>query len=300
VGAIGRLRRGKEVEQQRRQAGGVQPPGHEPVSRAPPAAAAPVGEHHDAAGRAGDAEVPVDRRGAGVDLGLPLGNGDGAGQDAVDLLVRHLVEIDVPLADGEEQRRRRQADHVVGLCPERLDRLRRAHRDGDDDARRTGPARPPRRRDHRRARGEAVVDEDARPAGDVDRGTEFVQAAIERARLVLGQGHGPAHVGRHQVELVADVDAARRDGPDRQLGLQRMAHLPHGQRVEREAERAGDLGRHHHTAAGEPDDHPVGEPLGREPVCQLPSGVAAVCEGDVARPGAHRPSCTSPAAWSGT
>jgi hypothetical protein len=52
--------------------------------------------------------------------------------------------------------------------------------------------------------------------------------------------------------------SAGRDGADPVLGLPRMTDLPHGERLERNAEGAGDLRRHLDSSAREAhDDHPA-------------------------------------------
>jgi len=168
VPAVAALLGGEQIEEQGGKSGSVERPGHGLVPRAVPAAPAAVGEEHDPLGPGGDVEMPLQRSTIQADDDLPFrGPAGGVGtldaatvaEQRCDLIVRRLLEVVVPEADGHEARRGDQAHHLVGLVLQLHDRLRWCHRHGEDDAAGTlGPGHL-HRGTRRPAGGQAVVDD---------------------------------------------------------------------------------------------------------------------------------------------
>jgi hypothetical protein len=77
--------------------------------------------------------------------------------------------------------------------------------------------------------------------------------------------------------FVEHADAAARDRPHRELGMARDAELADNEHIHRSPKRPGDLERHRHPAAGQPqhdDVGTVGEPAQR--AGQPPAGIVPV------------------------
>ena len=98
---------------------------------------------------------------------------------------------------------------------------------------------------------------------------------------LFGRGHGGELLVRDaeaaQGRLIDDADAARGDGPHRELRMGREAELSHDEDVERHVERPRDLVGHGYAAARKGEDDHVGTvgilpELGR----QLTAGVGSV------------------------
>ena len=104
-----------------------------------------------------------------------------------------------------------------------------------------------------------------------------MEGAVELGRLRLRPFDLGGELVLGEPVRVAQVDAAAgRDRAERVLGLEGMADLAHRDDVERELERACDLGSDDDAAAGEPDHDGVGERLAGERACEHAAGVAAV------------------------
>jgi hypothetical protein len=170
-----------------------------------------------------------------------------------------------------------RADDRVGFRSDELEASARRHGDRGDDAASPARPRPADGGGHRRACREAVVDEQDRLSGEVERLVDGVQAVVELGRLstracdrcsafVLGE----VAVAEHKRRLV------RRDGADRDLRVPRVADLAHCHDVERCAQRERDFGGNRDAAARESDDDRVPAALVRERSRQLTPGLAAV------------------------
>jgi hypothetical protein len=112
---------------------------------------------------------------------------------------------------------------------------------------------------HRRAGGEAVVDDDRAPAPQLERravAAVRAGALVEHALLRLdGPGHRVLAHTRHRDDVVVQhSDPAGGDGAHRQLLVSGHAQLAHEQHVERRSESPSDARRDRHAAAGQPED----------------------------------------------
>ena len=106
-----------------------------------------------------------------------------------------------------------------------------------------------------------------------------VQAPVELVRASQRGGDHHFDLLRREAVCGAYVDAAaRRDRAERVLGLEGMADLAYGERVERQVERRCDLRGHGHPPAREPDHHAVAGPLPLERGGEEPPRLTAVAE----------------------
>jgi hypothetical protein len=180
--------------------------------------------------------------------------GVGALEQVAHLLVAHLREVAIPRADGAKLSRRHQADDLVDDATQRRARARRRDRHGDDRASRPLLSDVQRGGQHRRSRGQPVVDQHDRPVGQRQRGTiGSIQAlpalqlapllAFDRLQLLRGELQA-----RHE-RLVDDARAAACDCAKGQLFVAGHAELSHHVYVERCAEAARDLIGDRHAAA---------------------------------------------------
>ena len=85
------------------------------------------------------------------------------------LFIPKLRKPAVELANCEEVLRRIQADNLVGLLPQLLDCVRRRYRNREHKVRWLPPPSGPQGNLHRRSGGDAVINNDSRAPGDVDR-----------------------------------------------------------------------------------------------------------------------------------
>src|SRR5258708_31711376 len=112
-----------------------------------------------------------------------------APQDRHDLVVVDLREPAVTLADGEALHRCIETDELVGVRPYPLDSLMRADRDGTNEMLWMFRGDGVQRGDHRRARREAVVDDDRNASGGIQPGAcRRVPGSAAANRLEL-HGH---------------------------------------------------------------------------------------------------------------
>jgi hypothetical protein len=225
-------------------------------------------------------DLPVRRRMRIVSRCDPAGRRE----DRFHFLVGCLVEVPVPLTDRHELWRDERAHDFVRQPAEPRARFLRADGRRHDDARRLVVAQRHDRRLHRRARREAVVDEDHGAAGE--RGARS-SATIERVTAIefepLASGHlvdrGPrdAEVGH---DLAADDhDAAFGDRAHGQFGMARHAELADETDVERRRETRRHFGRDGHAAARQRQHDDIGSTgvLGQE-AGQAASGIRSVLE----------------------
>ena len=169
----------------------------------------------------------------------------------------------MPGADRDERGRPVDDDHLVDQARHALARLGRGDRDGGDDP--SGPelAQGGDGSPHRRARGQAIVDEDDRPAGDVRCRPPAPVAALPLGEHVAGPRREQlellgADSGRPDHAVVEDPDSPRGQSSDRELDPPGKADLAHHEHVERRPEPPGHLGRHRDPAPGQPEDEEIG------------------------------------------
>src|SRR6185312_10093389 len=204
-------------------------------------------------------------------------------QAGYDLGVRGLLEVVVPLADGEERFGSLQGDEPVGLVRQAL--LPVGWCDGDRDHHLGGTELPggAAGRDRSGASRDAVVRDDGALARQIEAtGTrpELVRPPGEfgsLTRLHLGQlrfadAHHP-----HRCR-VDDAHAVLANRAHRILRMPSTAELAHHDHVERRLECARDLMPHRHTAAGKAEHDGVAPAQLQQDLREAPSGIRSVCE----------------------
>jgi hypothetical protein len=182
MAAVGRFRRGQQVEQQRGQTGAVEAVGDCTVAWAVTAAATAMGKDHGAGDGRGYAQVARQQRRASLDDDRPTSSRSCVEQCARPI-IRDRVEAVIPRSHRHQFVGRLDANHAVHGVAEHANRLRRRHRHRDDDRSCSLPPRPLNRGDHVRAGGQAVVDQDAAATRDRHRRAIAMQAGIERIRI---------------------------------------------------------------------------------------------------------------------
>jgi hypothetical protein len=100
-----------------------------------------------------------------------------------DVLVLNLREDVVPEPDGPEVLLRVRAHEIVRLSTERVDALRGGDRDGDDDLRGALTARPANGGHHRRSGRQPIIDQQRRPAVEIERRLALMKDLIEGVDL---------------------------------------------------------------------------------------------------------------------
>jgi len=129
-------------------------------------------------------------------------------------------------------------------------------------------------------------------------------AVVGRALGDQGPGHRrlarPGSAGDHERGAGRDHTAQQlghvgRDRPERVLGLLRVPHLAHHERVERGIEGARHLGGHRHATAGEPVHHDRGGVRAGQDGAEAAPRVGAVTTSSVATSTSRRGSPVSPA-----
>jgi lipooligosaccharide transport system ATP-binding protein len=199
-------------------------------------------------------------------------------------VVARLPELVVPGSDGQERRRRFEADDLVHLGGELLAGLRGSDWHRDDDTLRVPAANGPGGCSHRRARRETVVDEDRHAARDVDRRTPAAVKLLAPSQLAFGNGGGALEIRFVEAELANDrvVDhthAAARDRSEGELLLSRCGELAHDEHVERCTETLRELERHRHTAARQTEhDEVVAATIVAQPLGERAAGLGSVTE----------------------
>jgi hypothetical protein len=127
-------------------------------------------------------------------------------------LVVDLLEGYVVAPDREEVLERVQANHLVGFPADRPLAFGRRHRHCCDDTRGSCCSRPAQRRDHRRAGGEPVVDDEHGLGADVEHRVLGVKPLVEQRCFRLGllddvrELHLGEPVGRAYVDVGAGGD----------------------------------------------------------------------------------------------
>src|SRR5450830_65428 len=286
----------EQVEEEGAQAGALQHRGDEPVARAVAAAAAPVGEQHDAGHGFGKVQVTLegDRTDGDRDVDVAVrGVPDrrhalhasrcGVEQDD-DLLVARRGEVAVVVADRHELRWRRDAHDLVGSGQAPVD-LHRGDGHGHDDSRGAEVACHLAGDARRGAGRDAVVDDDRDAPGQVDGISAPAQACdarrelspfatLDRGQLVVGDPGGRQH------PRVERARAALPDGPHGQLGLVGDAELADDDDVQRQVERLRHLEGHGYAASWQTQHHRVLTAQVLQPRRQLSAGVHAIGEDD--------------------
>src|SRR5260221_624441 len=179
-----------------------------------------------------------------------------------DFAVRGLAEVGVPVADGVTILGRARSHHVLPEPAHAHAGIGGAGGHGDHDPRRVELAQRLDRRFHRRAGGEAIVDQDDGLAGNRQRlaaaAISFFASPPLRELLVRGLlDRGlPDAVPRNNAGI-DDAHAAGRDRAHRQLAMARPAELPHDEDVERRAPAPPHLVADRHTASRQRQDHDV-------------------------------------------
>jgi len=200
------------------------------------------------------------------------------------LLVRRLAEVFVPESDGVERLGRHGTHDFVGLAQQRRARVARRDRHGDDDARRVTGGERFHRRPHRRAGGQAVIDEDHGAAGEIRiRAVAPVRALapVQFREFPCRDAIDRAVVERQPADdvVVDHAHAAARDGAHGEFLVARHAEFADDEYVERRAERPGDLGGDRHAAARQAEnDHVVAVSVLAQMAGKHPAGLAAIAE----------------------
>ena len=231
--------------------------------------------------RTSDLLVAERRVGGGVDRGSLCKVAPGAIEQRDHLVVGGLGEVAVTLPDGEEERRRLQTHHLVGVPGEPRDDVVRADRN-----RQHHPARPVRAGDLACRLGggagrDAVIDDH----GDPPRQRDPVMTAAEAFRaasqfdplLAFDRVHVVAvEVGLAHNRIVEHPHAVLADGAEGQFGLKRHAEFAHHEDVERRLQCLGDLEGHRHPAARQAEDDDVLAAQIFQTLRQLASGVDTI------------------------
>src|SRR5271166_3507592 len=176
--------------------------------------------------------------------------------------VAHLMEIAIVEANCSQHHGHFEADGLVGLLAELGERLRRRYRDGEHQMRRIAPPHRAQRHPHRRASGNAVIDDDRGAAGDCDwRAARAVAPAapldlLELARRLF------LHIAFRYVQgfdqILVDEGLRARpvgDGAKSELRLPGYPDFAHEHDVERCVERLGNLETDGNAAARQCQDH---------------------------------------------
>jgi hypothetical protein len=211
-------------------------------------------------------------------LGSKLG---GSVQELADLGVGGLGKVFVPLTDGIEVNGGPEADDLIRLLGELFADGGGGNGNGDDDCGGLPLAEGGDGRAHRRARGKAVVNEDHAFASDVGKrviATIGFFAAFELETLAVsdffdgvGRDVEPAGCGSGD-----ELNSARSDGADGELGDARRAELSDNPDVQRNMKLAGDFEGYGDAPAGQGEDEHiravcVGGELGREAAASIES-----------------------------
>jgi len=158
--------------------------------------------------------------------------------------------------------RRDRALDLVDQVAELIAGLLGGHWNGDHDPGRVVPANRLRRRPYRRARGEAVVDEDERLPGQVGRPAISAVCSLPTPELLDLGGNCARELLLLDAEplqevLVEDEHASGSDRSHRELLVSGKAELAHHEDIERRAERLRQLVRDGHAAARQAEDNDI-------------------------------------------
>ena len=218
-------------------------------------------------------------------LGLVLVGNAARVEQRNHFLVVDLVGVSVVHADRPEGTRLRQADHVVDQLRQFGDRVVRRNRHGQHHLGRSHAAQRFQGSAHCGAGGDAVVDDDDRPAGNSESGQAVpirLASPDDLAALLsdLALDIGMVAFGRLRR---AFVDHHRRwfalgDGGHGKLRITWRADLAHDQQIHRRGQRERHLGGHRHAAAWQGEHQGVDQPKAKDGGSQLPAGFPAIFE----------------------
>ena len=218
--------------------------------------------HRHRTGEHPDFLIAQRRVGGGVDRGSLAKVAPGAIEQRDHLVVGGLGEVAVTLPDGEEERRRLQTHHLVGVPGEPRDDVIRADRN-----RQHHPARPVRagdlaRRLGRRTGRDAVIDNHGDPPRQRDPVTTPAEAFRAASQfdplLTFDRVHVVAvELGLAHDTVVEHPHAVLADGAEGQFGLKRHTELAHHEDVKGRLQCLRDLEGHRHPAARQAQDHDV-------------------------------------------
>jgi hypothetical protein len=200
------------------------------------------------------------------------------------LVVCRLVEALIPQADRLKRLRRDSAHDLVGFAAQSLARFHCADRNRDNEARWFQSAKGDYRGLHRRARRQAVVDDEDDAAANLWTRTPLTIeriAAIELEAFPYGDllNSGMGNVEIPNQVIAEDFHATFGDGAHCQLGVPRHTKLADEEDVERRRELARDLGRDRHAAARQREhDNVLSARILRKLPCELAACVDPICE----------------------
>ena len=246
------------------------------------AAPAPMRKHDDAMRADGDIQHSPERHRAQIDRDLV--DLFRASQKVDDLLVLHLRKVLVERAHRIKRVRQVEADDLIDEGSEPLPRRPRSHRDRQHQ--REG-LHLPQRLDgcvHARSRGDPIIHQDHRLAGDLQRGAV---AAIQRGPAI----QLPPHLCGDSLDLLGrdtrranDLSIqissiAGRDRSERQLCLAGHTQFPRKKYIQRSVQRRRNLKGHRNpTARHSQHDHIGTISKGLQPPGKLASSICTVFE----------------------
>ncbi|OHV57552.1 hypothetical protein BCD48_42925 [Pseudofrankia sp. BMG5.36] len=189
----------------------------------------------------------------------------GLTQEVDHLVVGGLGEVGVELADPEERLRGVEADHLIGVAAQQVDRLRRRYGCGQHDPGSAGGPDNLAGRGGGRPGGDPVVDHDHDPAGQrcPRPGTPEPAGPTVQLHPLLGLDRGKllrGDAGQPQDLVVDDQHTALGDGAHRQLGLERDTQLANQDDIQRGTQRLRHLIGDRDTTTGQPDNDDVLSP----------------------------------------
>ncbi|MNL28753.1 hypothetical protein D3C87_1504120 [compost metagenome] len=188
------------------------------------------------------------------------------------------------MTDRHEPIRYDGADQLIHLTAQRLRRLDRPHRHGDDDARRRLQTHRLDRRHHRGACRQAVIDQDHHLI------LELHRRASSPIRLLTSQ-QLPAFPCHHTIEgglinrvrpqrvVVEDLNTAAGNGAHGELLIGGSAQLAHQHQVQAHLQGSGHFISHRHPATGQGEDDDIGsERVFEQRFHQTSTGCGAVLQ----------------------
>ena len=186
------------------------------------------------------------------------------------------------VADGGEVVRGCEADELIGLG-QGAERIGGCDRDSQHHPRGSELARYPAGDPRGGTGGDAVVDDDCDPPGQVLAQPSLPEAGhtvLQHGAFVVFDGlqFGLADPGMGKDVVFEYPDPALADRTHGQLRLVGKAQLPHHNHVQRRVEGGGNFEGDRDAAAGQAQDHEVLPAQAGEPPSQLPSGVDPVFE----------------------
>jgi hypothetical protein len=202
----------------------------------------------------------------------------------LDLLVGDLMEIVVPLPDGEIRVRCVQTYDLIVDPLEATNRFCRSHRNGEHQPTWACRSQQTRRRHHRPAGGDAVVDHDHVPACDGSRSVSPTAVADHSASGLLSLNLDLTRqvvlrdLEAFEETLVEYGRALCSHGTQSELRIVRRAHLAHDDHIERTAEPFGHGGGDERSTPRDSQHQWTLETSARETFPQLPSRLESIGE----------------------